>query len=156
MMSDSDSENGSPVKGGSGQLGQAGELEQKLAFLKNACPNVDNKVLQETLRAHNGKVDWALETLTKEKPKPTKHKLKAHHVMEDNSESDDDDQLNRRRVPSSLQSAAGNAGVSGPPSATSSFSRPNITFKRSSLRNSGRKSNSSSSSSSTDSSGTSS
>ena len=69
------------------------------------------------------------------------------------SESDDD-KLNRttsvRRVPS-----VGGNGVSGPPSATtSSFSRPNITFKRSSLRNSGRKSNSSSSSSSTDSSGT--
>merc|ERR1719201_79261 len=89
MMSDSDSENGSPVKGGSGQ---EGELEQKLSFLKNACPNVDANVLQDTLRAHNGKVDWALETLTKEKKsKPTKHKLKAHHVMEDNSESDDDE-----------------------------------------------------------------
>jgi len=73
-------------------LGQASELEQKLSFLKNACPNVDAMVLQDTLRAHNWKVDWALETLTKEqKPKPTKHKLKAHHVMEDNSESDDDE-----------------------------------------------------------------
>ena len=91
-MSDSDSENGSPVKGGSGLAGQAGELEQKLAFLKNACPNVDAMVIQDTLRAHNWKVDWALETLTKEqKQKPTKHKLKAHHVVEDNSESDDDE-----------------------------------------------------------------
>jgi len=91
-MSDSDSENGSPVKGGSELSGQASELEQKLSFLKNACPNVDAMVLQDTLRAHNWKVDWALETLTKEqKPKPTKHKLKAHHVMEDNSESDDDE-----------------------------------------------------------------
>merc|ERR1719362_1781700 len=88
-MSDSDSENGSPVKGLSGQ---ASELEQKLSFLKNACPNVDAMVLQDTLRAHNWKVDWALETLTKEqKSKPVKHKLKAHHVMEDNSESDDDE-----------------------------------------------------------------
>ena len=66
MMSDSDSENGSPVKGGSGLSGQASELEQKLSFLKNACPNVDAMVLQDTLRAHNWKVDWALETLTKE------------------------------------------------------------------------------------------
>jgi len=91
-MSDSDSENGSPVKVGSELSGQASELEQKLSFLKNACPNVDAMVLQDTLRAHNWKVDWALETLTKEqKPKPTKHKLKAHHVMEDNSESDDDE-----------------------------------------------------------------
>jgi len=73
-------------------LGQASELEQKLSFLKNACPNVDAMVLQDTLRAHNWKVDWALETLTKEqKSKPVKHKLKAHHVMEDNSESDDDE-----------------------------------------------------------------
>merc|ERR1719362_1810194 len=88
-MSDSDSENGSPVKGLSGQ---ASGLELKLSFLKNACPNVDAMVLQDTLRAHNWKVDWALETLTKEqKSKPVKHKLKAHHVMEDNSESDDDE-----------------------------------------------------------------
>ena len=50
-------------------------------------------------RAHNWKVDWALETLTKEhpprspakSPKSSKHKLKAHHVVEDNSESDDDE-----------------------------------------------------------------
>merc|ERR1719500_1153859 len=91
-MSDSDSENGSPVKGGSELSGQASELEQKLSFLKNACPNVDAMVLQDTLRAHNWKVDWALETLTKEqKSKPVKHKLKAHHVTEDNSESDDDE-----------------------------------------------------------------
>jgi len=58
--------------------------------LKNACPNVDAMVLQDTLKAHNWKVDWALETLTK-KQKPAKNKLKAHHVMEDNSESDDDE-----------------------------------------------------------------
>jgi len=58
--------------------------------LKNACPNVDAMVLQDTLKAHNWKVDWALETLTK-KQKPVKNKLKAHHVMEDNSESDDDE-----------------------------------------------------------------
>lgn len=80
-------------------MGQASELEQKLSFLKNACPNVDAMVLQDTLRAHNWKVDWALETLTKEqKPKPTKHKLKAHHVMEDNSESDDDEFTGRGLV----------------------------------------------------------
>ena len=43
-------------------------------------------------------MDWALETLTKEHPrspaksaKSSKHKLKAHHVVEDNSESDDDE-----------------------------------------------------------------
>jgi len=58
--------------------------------LRNACPNVDAMVLQDTLKAHNWKVDWALETLTK-KQKPAKNKLKAHHVMEDNSESDDDE-----------------------------------------------------------------
>merc|ERR1719447_1877658 len=52
--------------------------------------NVDAMVLQDTLKAHNWKVDWALETLTK-KQKPAKNKLKAHHVMEDNSESDDDE-----------------------------------------------------------------
>merc|ERR1719447_1816422 len=90
MMSDSDSENGSPVKKGTDLAGKTSELEEKLAFLKNACPNVDTMVLQDTLKAHNWKVDWALETLTK-KQKPAKNKLKAHHVMEDNSESDDDE-----------------------------------------------------------------
>ena len=90
MMSDSDSENGSPVKKGTDLSGKTSELEEKLAFLKNACPNVDAMVLQDTLKAHNWKVDWALETLTK-KQKPAKNKLKAHHVMEDNSESDDDE-----------------------------------------------------------------
>ena len=90
MMSDSDSENGSPVKKGTDLSGKTSELEEKLTFLKNACPNVDAMVLQDTLKAHNWKVDWALETLTK-KQKPAKNKLKAHHVMEDNSESDDDE-----------------------------------------------------------------
>jgi len=104
MSDTSDSENGSPVKGAKGGGGEEGvsELETKLQFLANACPNVDRMVLQDTLKAHNWKVDWALETLTKEtketkeaketkKPKPVKHKLKAHHVTEDNSESDDDE-----------------------------------------------------------------
>jgi len=78
------------VKKGTDLSGKTSELEEKLAFLKNACPNVDAMVLQDTLKAHNWKVDWALETLTK-KQKPVKNKLKAHHVMEDNSESDDDE-----------------------------------------------------------------
>jgi len=78
------------VKKGTDLSGKTSELEEKLAFLKNACPNVDAMVLQDTLKAHNWKVDWALETLTK-KQKPAKNKLKAHHVMEDNSESDDDE-----------------------------------------------------------------
>merc|ERR1719228_298482 len=88
-MSDSDSENGSPMKA---EDSEAAELDKKIQFLKNACPDVDLMVLQDTLKAHDWKVDWAIESLTKAKSsKNSKHKLKAHHVVEDNSESDDDE-----------------------------------------------------------------
>ena len=108
VMSDSETE--SPVK-----LDDklADDIEKKVNFLQNAYPDVDPMVLQDTLKAHDWKVDWACETLTaKEKTKknlkqassisspPAKthvekpyinNKLKSHHVDEDNSESDDDE-----------------------------------------------------------------
>jgi len=79
------------------------EIERKVNFLATACPSVDPMVLQDTLRAHDWNVDWAIESLApKEKlkqPSPSKKqdngyitkKVKAHHVDEDNSESDDDE-----------------------------------------------------------------
>merc|ERR1719228_3222433 len=95
-MSDSDSENGSPMKA---EDSEAAELDKKIQFLKNACPDVDLMVLQDTLKAHDWKVDWAIESLTKAKSsKNSKHKLKAHHVVEDNSESDDDEFTGRGLV----------------------------------------------------------
>jgi len=107
MLSDSESES-SPVKFDNINLPLAEDIEKKVAFLQNAYPDMDPMVLQDTLKAHDWKVEWATETLAaKEKsknnlnnkvkspPKTEKtyinNKLKSHHVDEDNSESDDDE-----------------------------------------------------------------
>jgi len=107
MLSDSESES-SPVKFDNLNLPLAEEIEKKVGFLQNAYPDIDPMVLQDTLKAHDWKVEWATETLAaKEKsknnlnnkvkspPKTEKtyinNKLKSHHVEEDNSESDDDE-----------------------------------------------------------------
>lgn len=106
MVSDSESENGSsPVKGAAVAVAipSPDEIERKVNFLATACPSVDPMVLQDTLRAHDWNVDWAIESLApKEKMKQPSlskkqdngyinKKVKAHHVDEDNSESDDDE-----------------------------------------------------------------
>jgi len=102
ILSDSESE-ASPVKL---DLPLADDIEKKVSFLQNAYPDIDPMVLQDTLKAHDWKVEWATETLaakektkkkleqspeSKSQQKAEKRKLKSHHVDEDNSESDDDE-----------------------------------------------------------------
>jgi len=103
MISDSESENGSSPTKVDNNLPLPEDIERKVNFLKNACPSVDQMVLQDTLKAHDWNVDWAIESLApKDKPKaksPSKvdkgiyinKRLKSHQVDEDNSESDDDE-----------------------------------------------------------------
>jgi len=110
MLSDSEPDS-SPVKFDNLNLPLAEDIEKKVSFLKDAYPDIDEMVLQDTLKAHDWKVNWAIDTLAaKEKakaqinspPKKVKsppkqektyinNKLKSHHVDEDNSESDDDE-----------------------------------------------------------------
>lgn len=103
MISDSESENGSSPTKVDLNLPLPDEIEKKVNFLKNACPSVDPMILQDTLKAHDWNVDWAIESLApKEKSKPKSSskadkgmyinkRLKSHQVDEDNSESDDDE-----------------------------------------------------------------
>jgi len=111
MISDSESENGdtSPNKLDT-SIPLADDIEKKVNFLRTACPTVDPMVLQDTLKAHDWNVDWAIESLApKQKPKaksPPKsdkgiyinNRLKSHQVEEDNSESDDDEFTGRGLV----------------------------------------------------------
>jgi len=103
MISDSESENGgtSPAKLDN-SFPSSDDIEQKVNFLRNACPGVDTMVLQDTLKAHNWSVELAIESLapkeskSKSTPKSEKtgynnKRLKSHQVDEDNSESDDDE-----------------------------------------------------------------
>jgi len=104
MLSESGSENGG-TPGKSQGIPTPEEIDRKVSFLASACPNMDVMALQDTLRAHEWNVEWALESITK-KLKQTSSvktyskkqengyinkKMKAHHVNEDNSESDDDE-----------------------------------------------------------------
>ena len=70
MISDSESENGSSPTKVDNNLPLPEDIERKVNFLKNACPSVDQMVLQDTLKAHDWNVDWAIESLApKDKPK---------------------------------------------------------------------------------------
>jgi len=101
MISDSESENGSSPTKVDINLPLPEDIERKVNFLKNACPTVDPMVLQDTLKAHDWNIDWAIESLApkakaKSPPKADKgiyinKRLKSHQVDEDNSESDDDE-----------------------------------------------------------------
>lgn len=110
MISDSESENGSSPAKADQNLPLPEDIERKVNFLKNACPSVDPMVLQDTLKAHDWNVDWAIESLApkgkqkaKSPPKADKgmyinKRLKSHQVDEDNSESDDDEFTGRGLV----------------------------------------------------------
>merc|ERR1719341_2639189 len=103
LKAHSESENGSSPTKVDHNLPLPDEIEKKVNFLKNACPSVDPMILQDTLKAHDWNVDWAIESLApkeKSKPKSTSKadkgmyinkRLKSHQIDEDNSESDDDE-----------------------------------------------------------------
>ncbi|XP_023339390.1 SWI/SNF-related matrix-associated actin-dependent regulator of chromatin subfamily A containing DEAD/H box 1 homolog isoform X3 [Eurytemora carolleeae] len=106
ILSDSESENGSPEKKIQTEVDQ---LEKKLSFLKNAFPNRDPMELQDVLKNCNWNVDTAsaqLSSISSDKKSPGKQakgtyinsRVKAHEANEENSESDDDEFSGRALV----------------------------------------------------------